>query len=196
MAGLRPQDPPARTRGVMANKGGREFVVLARIARPQGRRGEVVAELMTGSAERFAALRSVFVGDPPRPLELERAWAHKGRVVLKFAGVDSIDAAEGLRNLEVMVPAAERAPLEPGRYYVSDLVGCRVVMRRGETQREIGTVTDVELTGGADLLHVAPVEEGKNEILIPLAEEICTEIDPVAKTIVIQPPEDLLELNE
>jgi 16S rRNA processing protein RimM len=180
----------------MADNEGREFVVLARIARPQGRRGEVVAELMTGSAERFAALRRVFVGEPPRALELEHAWEHKGRVVLKFAGVDSIGAAETLRGLDVRVPAAERAPLEAGRYYVSDLVGCRVLVRHGEGRREIGTVTEVEPTGGADLLHVAPAEEGKDEILIPLAEEICTEIDPAGRTIVINPPEDLLELNE
>lgn len=176
-----------------------EYVALARIARPQGRRGEVVAELLTDSSERFAKLKEVFVGEPggeTRTLALERAWAHKGRVVLKFSGVDSIGAAEELRGLHVLVPAGERARLEPGRYYVSDLVGCRVLVEREGARREIGTVTEIESTGGADLLHVAPSDGARNEILIPLAEEICTEIDPAAKTIVVNPPEDLLELNE
>jgi 16S rRNA processing protein RimM len=183
----------------MSEKEGGEYVALARIARPQGRRGEVVAELLTESSERFTKLKKVFVGEPggeSRPLGLERAWAHKGRVVLKFSGVDSMDAAEELRGLHVMVPAVARAPLEPGRYYVSDLVGCRVFAEREGARREIGTVTEIEPTGGADVLHVAPSDGRRNEILIPLAEEICTEIDPAAKTIVVSPPEDLLELNE
>ena len=78
-------------------------------------------------------------------------------------------------------------------YYLCELHGCRVIWER--QGREIGTVTEVEPTGGVDVLHVTR-PDGKSEVLIPLAQEICTRIDLASQTIVIDPPEDLLDLNE
>jgi 16S rRNA processing protein RimM len=171
------------------------FLTIARIAKPQGRHGEVAAEILSDFAARFEGLKVALLevpGQAPRPVSVERAWPHKGRVVLKFQGVDSIDSASLLRGLHVMIPWEERAPLAPHEYYLSDLEGCRVVWER--QAQEIGTVTEVEPTGGVDVLHVAR-PDGKGEVLIPLAQEICTRIDPENKIIVIDPPEDLLELN-
>ena len=172
------------------------FVAVAWIARPQGRRGEGVAELLTDFPERFHKLRRVFVGnpgEPPEPLDLENAWPHKGRLVLKFAGIDTIDQASRLRGRHVLIPLQERMPLDQHRYYVGDLNGCQVVIERQGVRREVGTVTDVEPTGGVDVLHVAAP---RGEVLIPLAQAICVRIDPAAGEIVIDPPEDLLGLND
>jgi len=172
-----------------------KFLAVARVVRPQGRWGEVVAEILTDFPQRFAARRKLYVerlGSAPEPVAVEKVWLHKGRVVLKFAGVDSIDKAERLRGLYVLIPREERVALPAHSYYVWELKGCRVSTNRQGVPSEVGTVTDVESTGGADLLHVATP---RGEVLIPLARDICKRIDTEAKTIVIDPPEDLLELS-
>ena len=172
-----------------------EFLAVARIVRPQGRRGEVVAEILTDFPQRFAMLRRVYLerpGSTPEPVPVEKIWPHQGRVVLKFPGVDSIDQANGLRGVHVLIPRDERMPLPAHHYYVWELKGCRVVAERQGASSEVGTVIEVEPTGGVDLLHVATP---RGEVLIPLAQDICKRIDTEAKTIVIDPPEDLLDLN-
>jgi 16S rRNA processing protein RimM len=113
-------------------------------------------------------------------------------MVLKLAGVDSIETASCLRGRHLLIPREDRVPLPPHHYYLWELEGCRVLVGGTGAAQEVGTVTDVEPTGGAGLLHVATP---RGEVLIPLAQAICTRIDPAAKTIVIDPPEDLLELN-
>ncbi len=166
--------------------------------KPQGRRGEVAAEILTDFPERFRALRRAFLETAdraPEPVEIEQAWPHKRRMVLKFSGVDSIDQAERLRGRHLLIPREERVPLPPHHYYVWELRGCLVLTEREGVRREVGVVTEVEPTGGVDLLHVSPRGGRRGEVLIPLAQAICTRIDPEAKTIVIDPPEDLLELN-
>ena len=173
-----------------------EFVAVARIARPQGRRGEVAAEILSDFPERFSGLKTVFLresGGPPEAAQLEDAWPHKGRIILKFAGVDSISEAERLRGREVLIPRSERAPLGEHQYWVSDLEGCRVLVERDGATTEVGRVVGVDGAGGAKVLRV---ESARGEVLIPLAQEICTRIDTASKTIWIDPPEDLLELNQ
>jgi 16S rRNA processing protein RimM len=114
-------------------------------------------------------------------------------------GIDSISQAETLRSKNVLIPAAERASLPPNKFYVWELTGCRVLQaQRAESSEmlEIGTVVDVETgSGGVDLLHVAVSGSEDREALIPLTDAICKQIDILAKTILIDPPEDLLELN-
>jgi 16S rRNA processing protein RimM len=172
------------------------FLAVARIVRPQGRRGEVVADILTDFPQRFAELPRTYLENPgsqPEPVRVEGVWRHKGRVVLKFSGVDSIDQANRLRGVYVLIPREERMPLPAHQYYVWELKGCRVITARQGVTREVGTVTDVEPTGGVDLLHVATP---RGEVLIPLAQDICKRIDTAEKIIIIDPPEDLLELNE
>lgn len=174
------------------------WLTVARISKPQGRRGEVAAEILTDFPERFEGLRRVYLENSagePEAFELENTWPHKGRMVLKFRGVDSISAAERLRGKLVLIPRDEKLPLPSGTYYAWELAGCRVLHSSGGKELEIGTVTDVERTGGVDLLRVAPVEGGRGEFLIPLVETICTRIDTRTKSIWIDPPEDLLDLN-
>lgn len=183
------------------------YIAIARILRPQGRWGEVCAEIMTDFPARFQELRRIFLGrnapdgvdghqEQPSEATLERAWPHKGNIVLKLKGADSISQAEALRGLTVFVPFEERVPLPANTYYWPEIEGCRVLMGRPEARIEIGIVTEVEPTAGVPLLHVSRTLPNEGEILIPFAQEICREIDPEAKRIVIDPPEDLLELNE
>ncbi len=183
------------TRGALVQNEPERFLAIARILRPQGRKGEVAAEILTDFPERFQHLPSVFLevpGGSPERVTVEGCWPHKGRIILKFQGTDSIETASRLRGLEVLIPWEQRTSLPPHHYYLCDLQGCRVIW---ESQgRELGTVSEVESTGGVDVLHVRR-PDGKSEVLIPLAQEICTRIDLAAHTIVVNPPEDLLDLN-
>jgi 16S rRNA processing protein RimM len=174
------------------------FLAVARVVRPQGRRGEVAAEILTDFPERFENLRRAYLENPggePEVVQLENTWPHKGRIILKFSGVETISDAERLRGKLVLIPQDEKVKLPSGSYFVADLAGCRVLRKTGDSFEEVGTVTDVERTGGVDLLRVAPAGTSKSEKLIPLVETICTRIDIEARTIWIDPPEDLLELN-
>lgn len=174
----------------------RGFIAIACVLRPQGRKGEVLAEILTDFPERFENLERAFLDQPgasPRAVTVEDAWFHKGKVVLKFAGASSIDDAEKLRGRYVLVLEEERIALSDHQYYLSDLEGCQVVVEGEGPGRVVGTVTEVQKTGGVDLLHVS---DGTREVLVPFAKAICKVIDPEARLIVIDPPEDLLDLNQ
>lgn len=168
-----------------------ELISIARIARPQGIRGEAIADILTDFPERFEKLRSVWAISPAGQVELvniEKAWLHKGRVVLKIAGFDNMNQAEALRGFRIAITESELAPLPPDTYYDFDLTGCEVSTVSGEV---IGSVEAVEKHGAAPLLKV----RGENrEHLIPLVLSICVEVDVAHKRIVIAPPEGLLEL--
>src|SRR5260370_36666602 len=108
-----------------------DFVTIARVTKTQGRKGEVAALLLTDFPERFATRKRLYAlnnarREQRRELELEDHWPHKGGVVLKFVGFDTINQAEALVGCEIQIPRAERAPLPDDSIYVSDLVGCVV----------------------------------------------------------------------
>lgn len=180
----------------IANGEVQNFIAIARIVRPQGRRGEVLAEILTDFPSRFADLRRVFLqnsGGTPQKATLDHTWLHKGKVVLKFAGIDSINDAESLRGQYVFIPEEEKVTLPANQYYLWELTGCQVVVESGRARKPLGTVTEIERTGGVDLLHVS---NDSRDILIPFTRAICKVIDPDGKLIVIEPPEDLLDLNQ
>lgn len=179
--------------------GGPRFLTIARIVRAQGRRGEVAAEITTDFPYRFSHLARVYLsrgGSTPLVHNLAQAWLHKGRVVLKFSGIDCINDAERLRGCDVLIPYEERIPLAEGSYYWPDLVGCRIVRDSPRGLAEVGSVTGVRPTAGVALLEVTPSEREGEQILIPFAREICKQIRPAERVIVIDPPEDLLDLNQ
>jgi len=127
--------------------------------------------------------------DSRRELQIEELWPHKGHLVLKFAGVDSISDAEALVGCELQVARSERAQLDPGWNYISDLIGC-VVFDGG---REIGKIEDVQFgTGEAPLLIIAA---GSRRYEIPYAEAYLKSVDLEHKQIHMQLPEGMLELN-
>ncbi len=172
-----------------------QLVTIARIVRPQGIKGEVIAELETDFPERFADLDKVYLCSEKgsvTEVSLEDFWFHKGRVVLKFEGYDTRNTAETLRNYKVKIDEAELVELPEDTYYEFDLIGCRVV--RVEAGREvfIGTVEALMPTGSVPNLIV--LGESGREYLIPFANSICPEVDTSSKRIVITPPEGLLAL--
>ena len=169
-----------------------EFVTLARVVKTQGRRGEVAVEVHSDVPDRLHAGLNLFAlaqDNTRRELEIEDAWPHKDWLVLKFAGVDSISDAEPLVGSELQVPLNERAKLEPGAVFVSDLVGC-VLFDRG---REVGVISDVRFGAGEAPLLV--VGAGKNELEIPYAQAFLVRVDLERKRIEMNLPEGLLEMN-
>lgn len=171
---------------------------MALIVSARGNRGEVAAVPLTTRLERFELLEEVRLFGPEGPLneakpfEIESVWEHRGRLIFKFRGIDSITEAERLRGAEVRIPLAERVTLPADEYYHSDLLGCEVVEL--STGKPIGRVRNWQDCGGAGVLEVEGEREGE-EILIPFARSICVEIDVAARRIVVDLPEGLKELN-
>jgi 16S rRNA processing protein RimM len=171
-----------------------EFITLARVVKTQGRLGEVAAEIHSDVPERFAAGMKLFALPKSqglrRELELEDLWPHKGLLVLKFCGVDSMSDAELLVGSELQVPSAERAELEPGWNYVSDLIGCMVL----DHAREIGRIEDVEFgVGEAPLLIVANATGKKFDV--PFAQAYLEGVDVRQRQVRMNLPEGMLEIN-
>ena len=193
------------------------WVALARVLRPRGNKGEVVAELLTDFPERIAAMKEVFLSDSagraePRIAGLRKFWMdrnHPGQGVFHFEGCTSISEAEKFRGMNVLIPFEQRVTLPAGKYFVSDLVGCSVFESPLESPvvssspcslasapALIGTVSDVQMTGedvaGTPLLVVDALG---GELLIPLAANICTRIDPAARRIDVTLPDGLRNLH-
>ncbi|HEX8501854.1 MAG TPA: ribosome maturation factor RimM [Pyrinomonadaceae bacterium] len=173
--------------------GALELVLVARVARPRGVRGEVACELLTDFPERFERVEeliAVFPGGGRRRLGLEGHWLHGDRVVLKLEGYDTPEASAALAGCELAVPESEAVELEEGEFYDWQLEGCRVETVEG---RDVGAVREVLHTGGEAPVLVIRDERGR-ENLVPLAESICVEIDVHAKLIRVDAPEGLLEM--
>jgi 16S rRNA processing protein RimM len=172
---------------------GDEYITLARVLKTQGRRGEIAVEVHSDIPERFVEGMRLFAldaNDRRRPLQVKEVWPHKGHLILKFEGIDSIDDAEALLRCELQVPRSERAELEPGWSYISDLKGCAVF----DGDREIGRVEGVQFgTGEAPLLIVRG--EAKQPYEIPFAEAYLAGVDLAAKQIRMRLPEGMLEIN-
>jgi 16S rRNA processing protein RimM len=173
------------------------FITIARVAKVQGRVGEVAAELYTDFPERFEQRRTLYAWTPGsnerRELHLEEYWPHKGGIVFKFEGVESIEEAEKLLRLEIQIPAEDRAELEPGACYVSELLGCLVV-EVSQAEQGIGTVVDVNFGAGTAPLLIVKDEGGK-EFMIPFVESFTKKLDLKGKRIEMQLPEGMLELD-
>lgn len=169
-----------------------DLIVVARVARPRGLRGEVVADLLTDFPGRFEDLERVIAIVPDgsrRSLQIEEHWFQGNRIIFKFADYDSIDEAKELAGFQLAIPASNRVELPKDQFYEWELAGCRVETTAGKS---IGVVTEVMRTGGVEILVVAG-DAGK-EFLIPMAREICVEIDIEKRVIRVDPPEGLLEL--
>ena len=214
------------------------WVWLARIRRPQGRKGEVFAELLTDFPEKFADRRRLWLlapdvsssspagaprrGSPAtgprrgqsagapgpsllgtgeakpdlpetRQVELANHWLHKGGIVLHFAGVDSISAAESLAGLIVAIPRAERAALPEDEVYIADLIGCELFNVSGSVPALVGTIDDVDRGAGPTPLLI--VRSPAGEVLIPFAQSYLPKIDVAAKRVEMALPEGLVDLN-
>ena len=166
------------------------WVGLATLTRSWGRRGELSAVSHGSGIERFEQLGKATLFDVSEnnlgEFGIEKAWEHKGALILKFEGVDSITDAEKLESAEVRIPISERPALAPGEYYESDLIGCAVV--DAASGREYGVLDGFADTGGPRLMVLA------SGMLIPYVPAICVKIEVVARRIEVDLPPGLDEL--
>jgi 16S rRNA processing protein RimM len=192
-----------------------KYVTVARIHRARGNKGEVAAELLTDFPERLPEIKEMFLhaeSGARRAVSLRNFWVdrnHPGQAVFHFDGVNSIDDAEKLRGLAVQIPFAQRAVLPSGSYFVTDLIGCSVFEASSsksamnsspcslpEVPALLGKVRDVYFPGeGQPGTPLLAVDTSGGELLVPLAEDICTKVDAAAHRIEVQLPEGLRDLN-
>jgi 16S rRNA processing protein RimM len=195
----------------------KRWVIVARILRPRGNKGEVAAELLTDFPQRLTELQEVCVAArganvEPRRVAVKSCWLsqnHKGQAVFHFAGCDSIAAAEKYREMEVFLPIEKRMKLAAGQYFVDDLIGCSVfevkdtapMVSSSPCSMEsapalLGVVRDVQFTGeGVSGTPILVVDTSVGELLIPLAEDICRRISTAERRIEVSLPDGLRELN-
>jgi 16S rRNA processing protein RimM len=192
------------------DRGTSSWIVLAHLVRPQGRKGELLAELSTDFPDLFVGREDLFLAKPgfegspadARRIDVTSSWLpvgkNQGRVVLQFSGIDSISAAESIAGLDVLVPRERRTQLDAESIYISDLVDC--VVFDGET--EVGRVTDVQFSSAADgsrLAEAAPLlviqSNHGNEILLPFVKAFLESIDLPTKRIVMNLPAGLADVN-
>lgn len=167
-----------------------ELVVIAKLVKTRGLRGELVADVLTDFPQRFDNLERVFAVKPngeTSELEIEKFWFQKSRIIFKFAGFDSIETSETLRNCEISVAENEAVELEADEFFDWQLEGCAVETIEGA---KLGAVKEILRTGGTEVLVVAGEMK---EYLIPFAEKICTEVDIENKLIKVDAPEGLLD---
>ncbi|MBI3683907.1 MAG: 16S rRNA processing protein RimM [Acidobacteria bacterium] len=165
------------------------WITLATIVRPRGNRGEVIAEGNTADPDRFLRFKRLFILPGERPVEVEEAWEHRGRLVLKLRGIESIADAEQFRGARLCIPPEDQPQAAEGEFQLGDLIGCRIIEK--QSGQELGAVTDWLEYGGPVLLEV---KGGGKELLIPFAAAICLEIDVHGKRIVVDLPQGLKEL--
>lgn len=187
------------------------WIVLAHLLRPQGRKGEVLAELFTDFPERFGERKQVFLAPSgfageagsARSAEIISFWLpvgkNQGRIVLQFSGCDTITQAEGLAGLDVIVPSEERISLDEDSAYLSDLVGCTVY----DGSTSVGVIADIHFPATPDgarrLEEAAPLLEVASndgeEILIPFAKAFVVNVDTKMKRIDMVLPPGLVDVN-
>lgn len=187
------------------------WTTLAHLLRPQGRKGELLAELLTDFPERFEERPRVFLAKPgfagteaeARAVTITNHWLpvgrNHGRVVLCFAGIDSINAAEELTGLDLIVPLEDRVELEDDAEYISDLIDCEVF----DGAVRVGLVTNVEFPASADgtrrLVDAAPLltvlTADGDEVLIPYVQTFLVALRPEDKRIDMLLPPGLMDLN-
>jgi 16S rRNA processing protein RimM len=167
------------------------WIVIGRLFRPRGNRGELLGEIDSSKPGRAEKLKDVMLeaNGRKRAAQIEQVWYHDGRPVFKFAGIDSISDAEVWAGAEVLVPESEREATEDGEYSHTDLIGCSLI---GDAP--VGIVVGVEEYGGPPLLRVEATDG--REILVPFARSICREIDVAAKIIRVELPEGLLDSQQ
>jgi 16S rRNA processing protein RimM len=175
-----------------SNENEDDLIIVARAVRTRGLKGELVADVLTDFPERFEGVKRLFgvgPGTERKHLVLESYWFQNDRMVLKFAGYDSVESAKTLVGYEFGLPEPERVELSHDEFYDWELEDCLVENKLGQS---VGKVRGIMRTGGVELLVVE--SNKRHEVFIPMAASIVLEIDVARKKILIDPPEGLLDL--
>ena len=162
------------------------MLVCGKIVNTHGLRGEVKALAYVDSPDFFNTVKTLYL-ENGRTLQLKSWRVSKGAVLLKFAGVDTVEDAEKLKGTEISVKKTDLPPLPEGRFYIADILGMQVVTDEG---RELGKVVDVFKTGSNDVYTVRG-EDG--EFLIPVIDEVVLSTSLAEKRIIIKPLKGLLD---
>ncbi|MET9408165.1 ribosome maturation factor RimM [Streptomyces sp. NPDC002935] len=166
-------------------------LVVARVGRAHGIKGEVTVEVRTDEPELRLGPGAVLLTDPAStgPLTIETGRVHSGRLLLRFAGVRDRNAAEALRNTLLIAEVdPNEVPEDPDEYYDHQLMDLDVVTKDGE---EVGRITEISHLPSQDLFVVERPDG--TEVLIPFVEEIVVEIDLEEQRAVIDPPPGLID---
>jgi 16S rRNA processing protein RimM len=165
-------------------------VVVGRIGRPHGVRGEVTVEVRTDDPDRRFTAGAVLATEPAErgPLTVESVKWHSGTLLLRIAGVEDRQAAEAIRNTMLVVEVADLPELDDDSFYDHQLVGLTVQLVDGTV---VGTVSGVR-HDAAELLVVR--RPGTHDLLVPFVTAIVPTVDLAAGHLVLTPPEGLLEL--
>ncbi len=168
-------------------------LVVGRVGRPHGLRGEVTVAVRTDDPDqRFVAGSSLDTIPPERgPLTVAAARWHSGRLLVRFAGYEDRDAADALRDTMLAIDSDQLTPLtDPEEYNDHDLIGMHVVTVAGEP---VGTVADVLHHGQDTLVVDGAGPRAGAEILVPFVAPIVPDVDMAAGRLVIDPPPGLLD---
>jgi 16S rRNA processing protein RimM len=168
-------------------------LVVGRIGRAHGIRGDVAVDVRTDDPDARFAVGTELQTDPAPvgPLKITGIRRHSGRLLVRFAGMSDRDAAETLRGTLLMVDSADIAPLDdPDEFHDHELIGLSAVTTEGET---VGTVDDV-LHHAQDVL-VITARAGGHEVLVPFVAALVPEVDVAGGRIVLDPPPGLLDLQ-
>ena len=169
------------------------YLTIGRITKPQGIRGEVLVSMDTDFPSRFFERNEFLLmtgKNEPEIYPVEYVRPHKDRIVIKFSNIDSRNEAEGLRDMEIVVPKSDRITDDADFFYFDELEGMTI---QDETGRILGKVTSIMVVPGRDILVV---EDSNREVMIPFAREICVAVDREHRVIHVNMPDGLETLNQ
>jgi 16S rRNA processing protein RimM len=167
-----------------------ELINIGRVVATQGNKGEVKVISLTDFPDRFRNLKRVYLvqrGKEPITVEIEKAWHHKGFIILKIKGYDSISQAEELKGTFISIPEEERIKLRKDEYYIDEIIGLEVESEEGE---RLGEIIDIIRNPGNDIYVI----KNDRELWIPATKEVVKRIDLENRKITIHMMEGLESL--
>lgn len=160
-------------------------LTVGRIGGAHGIHGEMRMHILTDSPEHLQTLKTVYLGERDTPITLENVRITDKGALIKLAGTDTPEAAAKLSGLNVKIAGSDARPLEPGEYFLFQLIGLKVSNEDGEL---LGTVKDLIETGAHDVLVIGERPDSPDDLLVPNHPEFVLEMDPAAGTMVVRPP--------
>lgn len=151
-----------------------QLLTIGKIVNTHGVRGEMRVKPITDKLETFDKLKEVYVvGRETKTYEIAGIRPHKGFMLLKLKGVETMNDAELLKNHEIKIARKDSIPLESDEYYISDLYDMEVETEEG---RQLGLITDILFTGSNDV-YVIKNQETEKELLIPAIKQCIKKVD-------------------